>query len=410
MVLIAGEPSGDVLGARLMLALARASSGRIRLEGIGGEQMAAAGLASRFPMQELSHMGLVEVVPHLPLLRRRLAETADWLTREPPDVLVTIDAPGFCLRLAKRLAGTGTPILHYVAPTVWAWKPKRAPRLARLVDHLLALLPFEPPYFTRHGLPCTYVGHPALETMAGTPEPAVFRARHRIPPDAPVLCVLPGSRRFELARLLTLFAAAVGRLKERHPRLHVVLPTVAGVAELAVSAAGGFGVPVTVIADPAAKRDAYAASDAALAASGTVAVELAVVGTPAVIAYRAHPVSAAIARRMIKVRFASLINLLLDRAAAPEYLQENCRPDRLADAVDRLLRDADARAAQREAYAEALAKLAVEGTPSERAAEVALSMIGSRPRRAAAAAAASGGAAGDRPGEQPRGRVGHPPR
>jgi lipid-A-disaccharide synthase len=139
-------------------------------------------------------------------------------------------------------------------------------------------------------------------------------------------------------------------------------------------------------------------------------VELAVVGTPAVIAYRAHPVSAAIARRMIKVRFASLINLLLDRAAAPEYLQENCRPDRLADAVDRLLRDADARAAQREAYAEALAKLAVEGTPSERAAEVALSMIGSRPRRAAAAAAASGGAAGDRPGEQPRGRVGHPPR
>ncbi|MFI5019953.1 MAG: lipid-A-disaccharide synthase, partial [Dongiales bacterium] len=233
IVLVAGEPSGDVLGARLMTALRRATGGKVRLEGIGGEQMSAEGLASRFPMQELTHMGLVELLPHLPLLRRRLRETTAWLRREPPDVLVTIDAPGFCLRLAEQLGGTKIPRLHYVAPSVWAWKPGRALKLARLVDHLLALLPFEPPYFTPHGLACTYVGHPALETMAGTPAAAAFRARHGIAAEAPLLCVLPGSRRSELNRLLPIFSETVRRLAARHAGLRVVLPTVAGVASLA---------------------------------------------------------------------------------------------------------------------------------------------------------------------------------
>jgi lipid-A-disaccharide synthase len=374
IVLVAGEPSGDVLGARLMTALQRATGGRVRLEGIGGEQMSAEGLASRFPMQELSHMGLVELLPHLPLLRRRLQETTAWLRWEPPDVLVTIDAPGFCLRLAEQLEETKIPRLHYVAPSVWAWKSGRALKLARLVDHLLALLPFEPPYFTRHGLACTYVGHPALETMSGTPAAAAFRARHGIAAEAPLLCVLPGSRRSELNRLLPVFAETVRRLAARHAGLRVVLPTVAGVARLAEAGAESFGVPVTIVSEPGMKRDTFAASDAALAASGTVAVELAVVGTPAVIAYRANPISVAIARRMIKVKYASLVNLLLDRAATPEFLQENCRPEKLAEALDRLLGDPAARAAQQAAYREAMAKLAVDGLPSDRAAAVALSM------------------------------------
>jgi lipid-A-disaccharide synthase len=375
IALIAGEPSGDVLGARLMAALRRATDGRLRLEGVGGEQMSAAGLVSRFPMQELAHMGLVELLPHLPLLRRRLQETAAWLTGDPPDVLVTIDAPGFCLRLAARLAGTRIPRLHYVAPTVWAWKPGRAARIARLVDHLLALLPFEPPYFTRHGLACTYVGHPALETMAGTPDPASFRQRHGIATEAPVLCLLPGSRRFELTRLLALFAEAARQAAARHPGLHVILPTVAGVASQAEAGARDLGLPVTIVTDPAQKRDAFAASDAALAASGTVAVELAVVGTPAIIAYRANPLTAAIARRMVKVKYASLVNLLLDRPATPEFLQGDCQPARLAEAIHRLLADPAARAAQRAAYREALAQLDVAGLPSDRAAEVALSLV-----------------------------------
>jgi lipid-A-disaccharide synthase len=375
IVLIAGEPSGDVLGARLMTALRRATGGDVALEGIGGEQMAAAGLASRFSMDELSHMGMVELLPHLPSLLRRLRQTAEWLRRAPPDLLVTIDAPGFCLRLARRLGGSGIPILHYVAPTVWAWKPGRAARIAKLCDHLLALLPFEPPYFTRHGLACTYVGHPALETMAGTPDGVGFRGRHGIAEHAPLLCLLPGSRAGELKRLLPLFAEAVQRLAQRHAGLRVVLPTVAPIAARVRAQAAGLGLPATVIDDPASKRDAFAASDAALAASGTVAVELAVVGTPAVIAYRANPISAAIARRMIKVKYASLVNLLIDRATAPELLQENCRPELMAEALDRLLGDPQARAAQRAGYAEAMAKLAVEGWPSDRAAAVALQMI-----------------------------------
>jgi lipid-A-disaccharide synthase len=378
IAIIAGEPSGDVLGARLMTALQRATGGAVRLEGIGGEQMIRAGLQSRFPMGELSHMGLVELLPHLPQLLRRIRETAEWLQKDPPDLLVTIDAPGFNVRLARRLQGRGIPLLHYVAPTVWAWKPKRAAAFAGIFDHLLALLPFEPSYFTAHGLSCTYVGHPALETMAGTPDGAGFRRRHGIAPTAKVICLLPGSRAFELRRLMPGFAAAVRLIAERHAGLQVILPTVAPVAEMAERGARACGVPVRVISDPADKRDAFAASDVALAASGTVAVELAVVGTPAIIAYRANPITAIILRRMVKVKYASLINLLLDRPATPELLQQDCTPAAMAEAVDRLLGDPTARAGQAAAYGEAMAKLAVDGRPSERAAEVALSMTAAR--------------------------------
>jgi lipid-A-disaccharide synthase len=375
IVLVAGEPSGDVLGARLMTALQLATGGAVRLEGIGGEQMIRAGLESRFPMGELSNMGLVELLPLLPLLLRRIRETTEWLQGDPPDLLVTIDAPGFNLRLARGLQGRGIPLLHYVAPTVWAWKPKRAAVFAQVFDHLLALLPFEPPYFTPHGLACTYVGHPALETMAGQADGVGFRRRHGIAPTAKAICLLPGSRALELRRLMPSFADAVRRIALRNPGLHVILPTVAPVARQAEEGAKACGVPVTTIVDPAEKRDAFAASDAALAASGTVAVELAVVGTPAVIAYRANPISAAIVRRLVKIKYASLINLLLDRAATPELLQENCRPAAMAEAIDRLLSDPAARAAQTAAYGDAMAELAVEGRPSDRAAAVALVML-----------------------------------
>jgi len=376
IVIIAGEPSGDVLGARLMSAFQNATRGAIRIEGIGGEQMIQAGLRSRFPMGELSHMGLFELLPHLPMLRRRIRQTGDWLRASPPDLLITIDAPGFNVRLVRRLQGRGIPLVHYVAPTVWAWKPKRAASFARIFDHLLAILPFEPPYFTEVGLPCTYVGHPALETMAGQPDGPGFRRRHGIPGAAPVVCMLPGSRAGELRSLLPRFVEAVRLIAERHPGLHVILPTVAPVAEMARAGAQGCGVPVTVITDPAEKRDAFAASNAALAASGTVAVELAAIGTPVVIAYRATAFTAFILRRMIRVKYASLINLLLDRPATPELLQEDCVPSKMAEEVGRLLSDPEARAAQAAAYGEAMAKLAVPGLPSERAADVALSMIG----------------------------------
>ena len=378
IVIIAGEPSGDVLGARLMTALQRATGGAVRIEGIGGEQMGRAGLHSRFPMTELGHMGFVELLPHLRRLLRRIRETANWLRAERPDLLVTIDAPAFNLRIARQLKGCGFPLLHYVAPTVWAWKPWRAEKFARVFDHLLALLPFEPPYFTVHGLACTYVGHPALETMAGAADGPGFRRRHDIPADAKVVCLLPGSRRMEIKLLLSDFAAAIRALAVRHPDLRVVLPTVASVAQIAEAGAKACGVPVTVVSEPAEKRDAFAACDVALAASGTVAVELAAVGTPAIIAYRANPITAAIVRRLIKIRFASLVNLVLNREATPELLQEKCRPALMTEALERLLSDPSARSAQKTAYAEALGKLAVHGLPSEQAAAVALSMIGGK--------------------------------
>jgi len=378
IVIIAGEPSGDVLGARLIAALQRATGGAVQIEGIGGEQMSRAGLQSRFPLTELGHMGFVELLPHLPRLLRRIRETVAWLKAERPDLLVTIDAPAFNLRIARQLKGCGIPLLHYVAPTVWAWKPWRAEKFARVFDHLLALLPFEPPYFTVHGLACTYVGHPALETMAGTSDGAGFRRRHDIPADAKVLCLLPGSRAMELRLLMRYFAEAVRALAVRHPGLRVVLPTVEPVAHIAEAGARACGVPVTLISAPAEKRDAFAACDVALAASGTVAVELAAVGTPTVIAYRANPLTAAIVRALVKIRFASLVNLTLDREATPELLQEKCRPALMVEALERLLSDPSARAAQKAAYAEALSKLAVEGLPSERAAAVALSMIAAK--------------------------------
>lgn len=378
IVIIAGEPSGDMLGGRLMTALQRATGGSVRLEGIGGDHMIRAGLASRFPIGELGHMGLIELLPHLAAALRRIRETVAWLENDPPDLLVTIDAPAFNLRIARRLHGRGIPLLHYVAPTVWAWKPWRAKRFAGIFDHLLALLPFEPPYFAKVNLPCTYVGHPALELADESADGAGFRRRHGIPADAKVVAMLPGSRAIELRMLLGRFLAAMRELRLRHPGLHVVLPTVGTVAKLAQEGARAAGVPVTVVIDPAEKRDAFAACDAALAASGTVAVELAVMGVPTVIAYRASPITAAIVRRLVKVRFASLINLTLDREATPELLQENCRTDRMVEAIDRLLTDPQACAEQMKAYGEALAKLSVEGRPSERAAAVALSMIGTQ--------------------------------
>ena len=291
--LVAGEPSGDELGARLMAAIEQRR--RVRFAGVGGPLMEARGLSSLFPMAELSVMGLAEVVPHLPKLIRRLSQTAAAVRQCRPAVLLTIDSPGFNFRLAKRLKGAGVPIVHYVAPSVWAWRPGRARAVAGYLDHLMALLPFEPPYFEAEGLATTFVGHPVLEDgLDGIVERGDgegFRRRHRIPPGATVLCVLPGSRRSETGRLLPVFARTLGLLKEQFADLYAVVPTVDTVADEVTAAAAGWPVPAVVIAAASEKAAAFAAADVALAASGTVALELAVAGVPAVIAYRVHPLT-----------------------------------------------------------------------------------------------------------------------
>lgn len=373
---IAGEPSGDALGARLMAALKQKTGGRVRFVGIGGPRMEGQGLNSLFPMADLSVMGLTEVVPRLPNLIRRLNETVRAVRASGADALVTIDSPDFTLRVARRLKGYGIPLIHYVAPQVWAWRPGRARSIARYLDHVMALLPFEPPYFEAYGLACTFVGHPVLECGADRGDGPAFRARHGIAPEAPLVCVLPGSRHSEVYRLLPIFAAAVARLAATHPGLRLAVPTVAAVAgEIAAGIAGWPGHPV-LVQDEQEKFDAFAAADAALAASGTVSLELALAGTPLVVAYKVTPVTAWLARRLMRVRYVSMVNLVLDRAAVPELLQEDCRPDRLAEAVAALLDDRTARDAQRAALDEAMARLGRgRDSPSARAADVVLGVI-----------------------------------
>jgi len=380
--LIAGEPSGDAIGARLMAALKRRCHDRIRFAGIGGEQMQAQGLQSLFAMSELSLMGVAEVLPRIPALFRRMGETAAAVRAAAPDALVSIDVPGFCFGVWRRLKGSGVPLIHYVGPTVWAWRPWRVRKFARVLDHLMVLFPFEPPFFERAGLPCNFVGHPVLESGAGDGDGAAFRARHGIPPDAPVVCLLPGSRRSELARLLPPFAEAVEILAKRFPALRMVVPAGPGWADALAAACRDWPVDVLVLADGNEKFHAMAASTAALAASGTVALELALAGVPMVIAYRVNWATYQVVRRMVKVKYANLINLLLDRPAVPELLQDDCRGGRLAAAVARLLDDGAARDEQRAVGAEAVAALrAGDAAPSDYAAETVLRIIGERRTR-----------------------------
>lgn len=380
--IVAGEPSGDAIGGAIMAALHRIDGGRVAFSGIGGPAMTAQGLASLFPMTELAVMGLAELIPHIPRLLRRIDQTVVTVLAERPDAVVTIDAPGFCFRVAKRLKGAGIPLVHVVAPSVWAWKPGRASRIARFLDRLLVLLPFEPPYFTRHGLATDFIGHPAVEALPG--DGAVFRARHGIAADAPLLCVLPGSRAGEVGRLLQPFADTVAILARARAGLCVVVPTVPSVA--ARVRAQVWPMPAVVVEGAEAKRDAFAASTAALAASGTVALELALAGVPAIVAYRVHPLTHQIVKRLVRVAHANLVNLILDRSVVPELLQGDCRPDRLAQAVGRLFDDPAARAAQVEAGIAVgnrlgRAEMDVGGpTPSERAAKILLDLITARAR------------------------------
>lgn len=376
--IVAGEPSGDLLGGRLMAALKLRLTGKVRFAGIGGEAMAAQGLQSRVDLSELAVMGVAEVLPQARRIFRRVNETVADIRQQRPAALVTIDSSGFTWRIAQRLRRQGEtlPLIHYVAPMVWAWRAGRAQRMARWYDHLMTLLPFEPPYFTAVGLSCAYVGHPVVESGADKGDGPGFRRRHGIAAETKLLTVLPGSRGGEVKRLLPVFAEAVIRVAARHRDLRIVVPTTANVAEGVAKDLAVWPVPSIVLRGPAEKYDAFAASNAALAASGTVALELAMAKLPAVIAYRINPLTAAYLKRVVKVDYANLINVILKREAVPELLQSDCTPETLADATGRLLVDRAAAAAQIAACQEALQVLGYGGTsPALRAADEVLAVI-----------------------------------
>lgn len=379
--LVAGEPSGDNVAARLMAALKRRSEGRIRFVGVGGERMIREGLETLFPMAELSVMGLSEILPRAPRLLRRLSETAAAIRTLRPDVVVTVDSPAFSFRLARRLQDDGLLLVHYVAPQLWAWGKNRARGMARLIDHLMVLFPFEPRFFEKFGLPCTFVGHPIIESEAGRGDGARFRARHGIAADAPVVSLLPGSRHTEIRALLPVFGRALELLAKRHTGLRALLPTVQTVAGEVAAATARWPVPTIVVTDLEEKYDAFAASNAALTKSGTSTLELALADVPMVVAYRLSPMTAFLARRLIGIEHVALVNLLVEREVVPELLQEACTPERLAAAVGALLEDDERCRAQRAGFAEVKRRLAADGaSPSDRAAEVVLDVIAARER------------------------------
>lgn len=341
--LVAGEASGDLLGARLMQAMKKRTDGHVRFAGVGGPRMMAEGIELLFPQSDLAHMGLFELVRHLPLLLRRIRQTIEAVKTTHPAALITIDSPDFCFRVAKKLKGQGIPLIHYVAPTVWAWRPGRAKKIAAFLDHLLALLPFEPPYFTKEGLACTFVGHPLVESDAGKGDALRFRAKFKVESNVPLLAVLPGSRVGEVKRLLPVFRETITRVRAQFPGLQIVVPTVPHVEKLVREEIKTWPVTAHFTSNDADKYDAFAACMAALACSGTVSVELAMASLPTIIAYKIGTLTAMLYRRLIKTRFATLVNIMQDKEVMREFLQQDCTPDKLAKAVLDLLLDHKAR-------------------------------------------------------------------
>ncbi len=376
--LVAGEASGDVLGARLMAAI-RAMRPGATFAGVGGARMAEQGLNSLFPLSDLAVMGLVEVLPRIRLLSRRLKQVDADIARLRPDVLVTIDSPGFTHRVLKSAGARGIRRVHYVAPQVWAWRENRVKHFPGLWDKLLCLLPFEPAWFAARGLEGIFVGHPVLESGADQGDAARFRRTHGIAPGQPVLILMPGSRRSEAPRLLPVFGQTLEILAREAPGLRTVLPVSAVVQETVQRAAASWPGPPIVVGSLQDKHDAYAAArdgmGVALTKSGTSTLELALAGVPMAVTYRVNPISAALARRLIRVPHVAMVNLLAGRLLVPELLQGDCNPRALADTVLRLLRDPAARAAQQAGFAQVIGQLRPPGgTPSAAAAREVLAL------------------------------------
>jgi lipid-A-disaccharide synthase len=378
--IVAGEASGDALGARLLAAL-RARRPDLTFAGIGGERLAEQSMPSLFPMRELALMGLIEVLPNIRNLARRMSETVADITARRPGVIVTIDSPGFALRLAERVKPLGIPIVHYVAPQIWAWRPGRVKKIRERVDRILCLLPFEPVIFERAGIPATFVGHPVLESGADGGDAARFRATHGIGEQERVLLVMPGSRRMEAKRLLPIFAPALRLLAERVPDLRPVIAISPVVAEAVRAGVADWPGRPVLVETLAGKHDAFAAAEAGLIKSGTSSLEMAVAGVPHIVAYRVNPITAAIVRRLVRVRFASLVNLLAEREVAPEFLQQRATPEALANALHALLTDPAAATAQRTGLRAVLDALHPPGlVPSEAAADAVLAQLPARDR------------------------------
>ena len=394
IVLVAAEESGDQLGAPLMRTLKQRTGGRVRFAGVGGREMAAEGLVSPFPIDELAIIGFAAIPCRLPLILRRIRQTARLAVAARPDVLVIIDSPDFTHRVARRVraAAPAIPILDYVSPSVWAWRPGRARAMRRYVDHVLALLPFEPQAHQRlGGPPCTYVGHPLLEQLAQL-RPNAEEARRRLA-EPPVVLVLPGSRGGEIRRLLATFGEALTGLAAGREAPDIVLPTLPHLRAQIAASTADWPLRPRIVVETQDKQAAFRVARAALAKSGTVTLELALAGVPMVAAYQVSLLEEIVARFAIQVPSAILPNLILGENVVPEFLQRDCTPQNLADAMMPLMRDSPQRRAQLAAFARLEKVMRADGThpdargegeaqsPSARAADLVLALA--EPRAAA---------------------------
>ncbi len=372
--LIATEESGDRLGANLMKVLRQRLGGAVRFEGVGGRAMTQEGLASLFPIEQLSIMGFAAVIKQLPRILRLIRLTADAVTEASPDMLVIIDSPDFTHRVAKRVRARDAtiPIVDYVSPSVWAWRPGRARAMRRYVDHVLGLLPFEPEAYRKlQGPPCSYVGHPLLEQIATLrPDIAEQQRRDQAPP---VLLVLPGSRRSEIRHHMAVFGETLSRLQAEGVAFELILPTMPHLLEAVQAGVAGWPVQPRVVVGEQEKKAAFRIAHAALVKSGTVTLELAVAGVPMVAAYRAGSAEVWIALRLIRVSSVILANLVIGENVVPEFIQQDCTPEKLVPALHEVLGDTPLRRRQREAFARLDTVMSTGNQPpSVRAADIVL--------------------------------------
>jgi lipid-A-disaccharide synthase len=375
--LIATEESGDRLGAGLMKVLRQRLGGAVEFEGVGGRAMAREGLNSLFPIEELSIIGLAAVVSQLPKILRLIRRTVEAVLASAPDILVIIDSPDFTHRVARRVrAKDGSiPIIDYVSPTVWAWRPGRARAMLRYVDHVLAVLPFEPEAYRRlRGPPCSYVGHPLTEQLNSLRPNAEERVRREGEP--PALLVLPGSRRSEIKRHIAVFGAALGKLLADGVAFDPVLPTMPHLVDSIRAGVEKWPVAPKIVVGEQEKRAAFRTARAALAKSGTVTLELALSGVPMVTAYRVGGAEAAILSRAIKVQSVILANLVMGANIVPEFLQKHCTAENLARALRPLLSETPERKKQIDGFAKIDTIMSTgDSPPSVRAADIVLATI-----------------------------------
>lgn len=376
--LIAGESSGDALGVRLMCALKKKTNGKVEFLGIGGDSMESEGLNSLFDISELAIMGLAEVIPSIPKVLRRIKETVNDIAVNKPDIVVSIDSWSFCSRVHKALRKKklGIPQIHYVAPQVWAWKKKRAKTMYKYIDYLMTLLPQEPKYFIPYGLETTHVGHPVIESGIVSGKAEEFRKKFNIAADKRIIALLPGSRHNEVQRLLPIFIEAAKELLKIDEHFIFVVPTVKTVANRVKDMLKKNNLPAVVVEKEADRHNAFVASEAAIAASGTVALELAIVNVPHVVAYKVSPFTAFLLRRFLKIQFVNLSNILLGREVVPELLQERVVPSNIKMYINELLKKEDLYDRQMEGFARVRELLGMgEQTPSENASDIILNII-----------------------------------